>query len=208
MAGTTRRGFLTGAGAAVAASTGTASGQTADGNESDGADGGGTTHTVEMNDQLQFVPASITIAPGDTIVWENVGTIGHSTTAYEDEIPEEADFFASGGFDEEQRARNVYPEGEVAGGETYSHTFPVEGSYGYFCIPHEGAGMIASLSVVPGGGGGGEGEGEGAASILPDAARTIAIVTVAGLVSILGLAYFFMKYGGDYEGGGRADGGD
>jgi plastocyanin len=108
----------------------------------------GETHTVDMTDGLVFDPAEITIAPGDTVVWENVGTVGHSVTAYEEEIPEDAEYFASGGFDSEDAARNGYPDqGDVAGGESYEHTFEVPGTYEYFCIPHEMSGMIGEVVV-------------------------------------------------------------
>jgi plastocyanin len=153
-----------------------------------------------MTDGLVFDPDELTIAPGDTVVWETVGTVGHSVTAYEDEIPDDAEYFASGGFDSEQAARNAYPDGDVASGETFEHTFEVEGEYGYFCIPHESAGMVASLTVQEGGGGGGDGGGEGGGGPppVPESARTLALATIFGLLSTLGLAYFFLKYGGDY----------
>jgi plastocyanin len=76
----------------------------------------GQSKTVEMNDDLKFVPADLTIAPGTTVVWENVGSIAHSVTAYEDNIPEGASYFASGGFDAEQAARSAYPDGSIEGG--------------------------------------------------------------------------------------------
>jgi plastocyanin len=128
--------------------------------------GGTETHTVDMTDSLVFKPKRLSIAPGDTVVWENVGSLGHSVTAYEDEIPDGADYFASGGFDGEQAARDAYttgdPEsGDIPGGESYEHTFETEGVYEYFCIPHEAAGMVGTIAVgdVPGadaGGGGGD----------------------------------------------------
>lgn len=161
-----------------------------------GGGGGGTTHTVDMTDQLVFDPDSITIAPGDTVVWENVGSVGHSVTAYGDEIPGDAEYFASGGFDGEDAARNAYPDGEVAGGESFEHTFEVEGEYGYFCIPHESVGMVASLTVQAGGAAT-EGGGAQLPSI-PDSAKTLGIVSVSAMLSVLALAYFFLKYGGDY----------
>jgi plastocyanin len=109
----------------------------------------GTTHTVDMTDQLVFEPDELTVAPGDTVVWENVGTVGHSVTAYEEEIPEDAEFFASGGLESEQAARDSYPsEGDVPGGESSQHSFEVEGEYGYFCIPHEAVGMVGTLTVT------------------------------------------------------------
>jgi len=152
---------------------------------------------IDMTDSLVFDPDDATIAPGTTVVWENVGSIGHSVTAYEDEIPDEAEFFASGGFDGEQAARDAYPEGEVAGGETYQHTFEVEGTYGYFCIPHETAGMVAELTVSADAGGGG-GDGGGGVPDIPNSARVLGIVTMAAMVSVVLLAYFFLKYGGNY----------
>ena len=57
------------------------------------------TRTIDMTDDLVFAPDSTAVTPGTTVVWENVGSIGHSVTAYEDDIPEEAEYFASGGFD-------------------------------------------------------------------------------------------------------------
>jgi plastocyanin len=153
---------------------------------------------IDMTDSLVFDPDEATVPPGTTVVWNNIGSIGHSVTAYEDEIPDEAEYFASGGFDSEQAARDAYPEGEVAGGETHEHTFEVEGTYGYFCIPHETAGMVAELTVSEDAGGDGGGEGDGGTGI-PESVRVLTIVTMTALVSVIALTYFFMKYGGDYE---------
>ncbi len=183
-----RRGFLGAAGGTVASSY-------ASGTERARAQE--NQRVIDMTDGLVFDPDDTTVAPGTTVVWENVGSIGHSVTAYEDEIPDEAEFFASGGFDGEQAARDAYPEGEVAGGETYEHTFEVEGTYGYFCIPHETAGMVAELTVSADADGGGGGDG-GPIPDIPDSARVVGVVTTVAMVSVVLLAYFFLKYGGDY----------
>jgi len=151
--------------------------------------------TIDMTDTLVYEPAEVTVAPGTTVVWENVGSVGHSVTAYEDEIPDEAEFFASGGFDGEDAARQAYPEGDIGGGGQYEYTFETEGEYGYFCIPHESAGMVGTITV--GAGGGGEGDGAAAPSI-PNSAKTIGVATVSAMASVLLLVYFFLKYGGDY----------
>ena len=157
----------------------------------------GQSKTVEMNDDLKFVPADLTIAPGTTVVWENVGSIAHSVTAYEDNIPEEASYFASGGFDAEQAARSAYPDGSIEGGGTYEYTFDTEGTFDYFCIPHESAGMTGTVSVQQGGGAEGGGGGESVPQV-PNSAKTLGVATTGAMVLTLGLAYFFMKYGGDY----------
>ncbi len=116
-------------------------------------------HTVEMTDGLAFEPDSLTVAPGDTVVFDNVGSVGHSVTAYgeseDGSIPEDAEYWASGGFDSEQAARDAYSAtgsiedtGNVPGGESWSHTFETEGTHDYFCIPHESAGMVGQIEVV------------------------------------------------------------
>jgi plastocyanin len=96
-----------------------------------------------------FQPVEYEVSAGETVVWGNVGSRGHSVTAYADEIPGRADYFASGGFDSEDAAVDGWPnEGNVQAGETYSHTFEVPGEYGYYCIPHEAAGMKGTIVVT------------------------------------------------------------
>lgn len=179
---------------------------TATGTSTDGGGGGGETHTVDMTDDLVFDPDEITIAPGDTIVWENVGDIGHSVTAYEDEIPEDAEFFASGDADDEQAARDGYPDqGDIPGGESYEYTFEVEGEYGYFCIPHEDPGMLGTVIVSEDAGGGGDGGGAAAGPAVPDSAKTLGVGASFAMVATLLLAYFFLKFGGDSPGHGTEE---
>jgi len=119
----------------------------------DSGSGGGSewteTSTVEMNDQLAFAPKRIQVSAGTTVTWENVGAVAHSVTAYEDEIPDGASYFASGDFDAEQAAVDAYPDGgSIPEGETYEHTFEAKGEYKYFCIPHEMSGMVGYVKVV------------------------------------------------------------
>lgn len=115
----------------------------------DGDTGGGpVTKTVEVTDDLVFDPDELSISAGDTIIWENVGSVQHSVTAYGDQIPDGAEYFASGGFDSEQAARDAFPDGAIGGGGSFRHTFETPGSYEYFCIPHEGAGMIGAIEVA------------------------------------------------------------
>ncbi|NHX36157.1 MULTISPECIES: plastocyanin/azurin family copper-binding protein [Halolamina] len=114
-----------------------------------GGDGFEQTNTVDMTDELTFEPKQIEVEAGTTVTWENVGSIGHSATAYEDEIPDGAEYFASGGFDSEQAAVDAYPdEGNVTEGGTYEHTFETTGEYEYYCIPHEMNGMVGTVRVV------------------------------------------------------------
>lgn len=103
--------------------------------------------TVEMTDGLTFEPKTVTVAQGGTVTWENVGSIDHTVTAYQDHVPDSSGYFASGGFDSEQTARRNMGAGLIAGGQTYGNTFELTGRYRYFCIPHESAGMTGTILV-------------------------------------------------------------
>jgi len=102
---------------------------------------------VDMTDGLNFEPQELTVSAGTTVVWETTGSVAHSVTAYEDDLPDGAAYFASGGFENEAAAREAYPtEGSVPQGGTYSHTFETVGEHPYFCIPHE-SGMRGTVIV-------------------------------------------------------------
>ena len=103
--------------------------------------------TVTMPGDLRFDPKTAMIEPGETVTWTNESDIDHTITAYEDEIPDESAYFASGGFESERAARNRVTEGLIAPGGDYEHTFEEPGTYGYFCIPHEGSGMVGTVRV-------------------------------------------------------------
>lgn len=125
------------------------------GDSSSGSDGGGGTwakqKTVGMTDKLKFDPDHVQVTAGTTVTWKNTSGLGHTVTAFEDELPDGATYFASGGADSEQDARDEYKEdktGTIAKGETFSHTFETKGTYKYFCIPHEMNGMIGFVKVV------------------------------------------------------------
>jgi plastocyanin len=159
----TRRRFLASSGVVgVAALAGCTGGDGDDGGEEtteatteEGGNGGGEdwveTDYVEMTDDLVFDPANIEVESGTTVTWETTGAVGHTVTAYEDNIPDDAEYFASGGFDSEQAAVDGYndgQEGNVPQGETFEHTFETTGTYEYYCIPHEMNGMVGQVRVV------------------------------------------------------------
>lgn len=98
---------------------------------------------------VAFEPATITVAPDEEVVWYNNSARSHSITAYEDGIPEGADYFATGGYDSERAAREAWDglNGAIQTGETFAHTFELPGTYSYFCIPHERAGMVGRVVV-------------------------------------------------------------
>jgi len=97
-----------------------------------------------------YVDEEITVNVGETVVWRNTSTRTHTVTAYEDAIPEEASYFASGGYDGEATAREEWWDdrgGAIETGEEFAHTFEVAGRYDYVCIPHEQGGMLGTVVV-------------------------------------------------------------
>ncbi|WP_247008464.1 halocyanin domain-containing protein [Halorientalis litorea] len=133
---------------------------------------------------LAFGPAAVHVDAGATVVWEWTGEGGaHNVVA------EDADFESGS------------PVGQA--GNTYEYTFEEDGVYNYYCQPHKGSGMLGSVVVgtdypTVGGDSGGGGGGGGGPSF-PDSALSIGVATSFVMSATLGLAYFFMKYGGDYE---------
>ncbi|WP_255170210.1 cupredoxin domain-containing protein [Natrononativus amylolyticus] len=149
------------------------------GDEEDDGDGdengGGGTEHIEIGDNY-YEPESVTVEPGTTVVWEWVGDIDHNINPTSQ--PDDADW---------EGHPDLISDGE------YEFTFDVEGEYAYTCDPHPG--MDGTVVVDPDGGG----AAEGPAEVVPDAAWTLVIATVAGMVSTLSLVYFFMRYGGESQ---------
>jgi plastocyanin len=89
----------------------------------------GKIDTVKMID-FSFVPAAITIAPGDTIVWKSTQQccIPHTTTR------------AAGPM--------TWNSGDVALNGTFQLAFPNRGTFNYECIPHGPSGMTGVVTVV------------------------------------------------------------
>jgi plastocyanin len=105
-------------------------------------------HVVEMS-AVAYEPAELTVSVGDKVAWKWAAGEPHSVTASEDKLPDDATYWASGGFDSEEAARTGWEEGNgyVASGQSYVHTFETAGEHEYFCIPHEAAGMVGKVIV-------------------------------------------------------------
>ncbi|MDG5776458.1 halocyanin domain-containing protein [Haloarculaceae archaeon H-GB2-1] len=136
-----------------------------------------------------FDPPAIHVDSGTTVKWEWTGNGGgHNVIA-------EGGEFDSG-------------TAVAEAGVNFEYTFESDGIFNYYCQPHKSLGMKASVVVgsdyPTAGGGGGEGGGGGGGGgggpSLPDSAKSLGIAATFAMVSTLGLAYFFIKYGGDYGG--------
>jgi plastocyanin len=98
-----------------------------------------------------FLPEEYEVSVGKTVVWGNNGTRGHTVTAYDGQLPDGADFFASGDVESTEAARDAWrsgKDGNITPGKTFSHTFEIPGEHHYFCIPHEGKGMVGVVVVT------------------------------------------------------------
>ncbi|MEF8787021.1 MAG: halocyanin domain-containing protein [Haloarculaceae archaeon] len=127
---------------------------------------------------LAFGPAAVHVDNGATVVWEWTGEGGaHNVVEQGDE---------------------VFNSGSPKTSGTYEYTFEEDGIYNYVCVPHEASGMLGVVVVgtdYPTVETGGEDAGP---SDLPSSAKTLGVATMLVMVATLGMAYFFMKYGGDY----------
>jgi halocyanin-like protein len=205
-----RRAFMRTAGGSVAvvggtaAATGTAAGQEDGGGASEapewpsGVTGGNLGSYQDARGQdsvtvsvgagengLAFDPTQLWVDPGTTITFEWTGAGGaHNVKTVEGGGPASLD---SGD-----------PVGEEGATYEYEVTEDDAGITHYHCVPHTAVGMHAGLAVggdvptVETGGGG----GASSAVFVPEGARALTIATFIAMVSTLGLAFVFMKYGG------------
>ncbi|WP_123534755.1 plastocyanin/azurin family copper-binding protein [Halosimplex salinum] len=107
-------------------------------------------HDIGMTAR-KFDPASVEVPVGTTVVWKNTSSHAHTVTAYEDAIPDGADYWATGEFDGQSAAESGWldgNEGALYQDDTYEHTFETPGIHDYFCVPHETGGMVGSVVVT------------------------------------------------------------
>jgi plastocyanin len=97
--------------------------------------------TVRMTSRDTFVPKTLTIKVGDTVVWENDSPGVHTVT--------DNSAFASAKQDASMPAgTEPFNSGPVEAGQQYSHTFTAHETYKYFCVPHEADGMVGTIIVT------------------------------------------------------------
>ena len=94
------------------------------GDDDDGGGGAGAGGTEVSMEGIKFVPADVTVEPGDTVTWTNNDSVGHDVTG---------DNFKSG------------DAGAMQGGDTFEFTFDKAGTFDYVCTVHPG--MEGSVTV-------------------------------------------------------------
>ena len=103
--------------------------------------------TVLMSDGNNFSPSEVTVKAGENLEFRNESGAAHSVTAYDDGVPEGAEYFASGGFPDEGAAREGVGIGLVKPDDSFELTLDKPGTYRYFCIPHESQSMKGTITV-------------------------------------------------------------
>ena len=94
---------------------------------------------VVMN-ELKYAPARLTIKVADTVTWRNTDGMAHTVTDDSAKARDEESATLPEGAE-------PWDSGDIAAGQSWSRKFDVPGEYTYFCIPHELAGMVATLKV-------------------------------------------------------------
>ena len=100
------------------------------------------TARVTMTNDLGFSPPRITIKVGQTVEWRNASFLVHTVTADPKLAADRKDVALPAG-------AKTFNSGKLQPNATFRHTFAVAGTYRYFCIPHEAAGMVGEVVVKP-----------------------------------------------------------
>ncbi|HUY38630.1 MAG TPA: plastocyanin/azurin family copper-binding protein [Candidatus Binataceae bacterium] len=87
-----------------------------------------------------YEPARVSVKAGEPVQWINTGKSVHSVTLVPDDAQNPKD--AS-----EPAGAKTFDSGFMPPGGTFSYTFTVPGTYHYFCVPHEKAGMVGVVTV-------------------------------------------------------------
>uniref|UniRef100_A0ACD5XXR3 Uncharacterized protein n=1 Tax=Avena sativa TaxID=4498 RepID=A0ACD5XXR3_AVESA len=85
---------------------------------------------------LVFEPNEFSVKSGETITFKNNAGYPHNVVFDEDAVPSGVDV-----------AKISQEEYLNAPGETFSVTLTVPGTYGFYCEPHAGAGMVGKVTV-------------------------------------------------------------
>ena len=96
---------------------------------------------IKMSDRAPFyMPEKVSIKVGDSVDWVNEGQTVHSvsTTAANAQNPKDTSM---------PKGAVAFDSGFIPPGGDYSYTFTVPGTYRYFCLPHEKAGMVGVIVV-------------------------------------------------------------
>ncbi|UCD19752.1 MAG: T9SS type A sorting domain-containing protein [candidate division WOR-3 bacterium] len=91
----------------------------------------GAVHQVDMVG-LTFVPDTLSISEGDSVLWVNASALFHTTTSGTDGVP-----------------NGYWDSGLMSPNDSFVFHFDSAGVFPYFCTPHWTLGMIGLVTVAP-----------------------------------------------------------
>ena len=107
-----------------------------------------TRNQVEMTDEQRFSPPSLVVQSGANVMFSNASDESHTVTFYSEGYPDGEPYRASAPEAEgEDEARDALADGLLRPGDALGISLKTPGTYRYFCIPHEGAGMKGTIVV-------------------------------------------------------------
>jgi plastocyanin len=96
---------------------------------------------IKMGDTpAVYEPAKVAVKVGQPVEWINTGKNVHSVTLVPDDAQNPKDV-------SEPKGAATFDSGFMAPGSKFTYTFTVPGTYHYFCVPHEKAGMVGVVVV-------------------------------------------------------------
>jgi len=202
-----RRGFLRYAagGTAGSAAVGTAAAQEDGGGEGGGSGGGQPPDLGGWLDDTSNYSGSVENMRGEESVTVEVGAQGNggpnafAPPAIHVDVGTTVQFEWTGdGLHNVVEENEEYSSGTPvqAAGVNFEHTFEESGISNYYCDPHESAGMKGSVvigddypTVQPAAPSGPQ---------VPNVAKSLGVAATVVMLATLGMAYVFIKFGGDY----------
>lgn len=100
------------------------------------------TNTVRLTDQNRFEPQTLTVRVGQTVTWNNSSAAVHTVTDDPGLAAKPVDVALPKG-------AKPFNSGFLKAKAVFKHRFTVPGTYRYFCILHEGLGMVGTVVVKP-----------------------------------------------------------
>jgi plastocyanin len=95
--------------------------------------------TIQMADKPpSYAPQKLTIKVGTTVQWVNAGEMVHTVSTMSAANRKDTSV---------PKGAAALDSGFIPPGANYSYTFTVPGTYRYFCLPQEKAGMLGVIVV-------------------------------------------------------------
>lgn len=98
--------------------------------------------SVHLTNQNRFVPQSISIHVGQTVAWTNSSAAVHTVT-------DDPSLAAKPSDASVPKGGATFNSGFLKSKFGFKHRFTVPGTYHYFCLLHEGLGMVGTVVVKP-----------------------------------------------------------